>query len=174
MPGTEVRIGSTASPAEGLLRGPNLFLGYLDEADDRESFEDGWYRTGDLVELHDGRLTVVGRLKEVVNRSGLKISLGEIDAALAGLPGAHEHACFAVPDPGTGERLAVAIRPEAGARVDLATVAGYLERRGIARRKLPEQLVTWDEPLPRTPSGKVVRSRLVMEAPGRPTERRGG
>jgi acyl-CoA synthetase (AMP-forming)/AMP-acid ligase II len=172
MPGTEVRVGSAAHPSEGMLRGPNLFLGYLHDEDDTEAFEDGWYRTGDLVELHDGRLTVVGRIKEVANRNGLKISLGEIDAALAGLPGAHEHACFAVADPDTGERLAVAVHPEAGAHLALGDVTEHLTARGVARRKLPEQLVIWDEPLPRTPSGKVVRSRLVMEAPGRPTEHR--
>ena len=172
MPGTKVRIGSAAHPSEGMLRGPNLFLGYLHDEDNADAFEDGWYRSGDLVELDDGRLTVVGRIKEVANRNGLKISLGEIDAALVGLPGAHEHACFAVADPDTGERLAVAVHPEAGAHPTLGAVTEHLTARGVARRKLPEQLVIWDEPLPRTPSGKVVRSRLVMEAPGRPTEHR--
>ena len=87
MPGTEVRIGSANSPQEGLLRGPCVMLGYVDPDDDAAAFEDGWFRTGDLVEVHDGRLTVVGRLKEVVNRNGLKISLTEIDAALAAMPG---------------------------------------------------------------------------------------
>jgi len=170
MPGTEVRIGSSEHPSEGLLRGPALFLGYADPDDDRTAFEDGWFRTGDLVEVHDGRLTVTGRLKEVVNRAGLKISLGEIDAALAGLPGAEEAAAFAVADPDTGERLAVAVRPSAGATVHLADVVDHLERAGTARRKLPEQLVTWDTALPRTPSGKVVRARLAMEAPTKPVE----
>ncbi|MGH7858866.1 MAG: AMP-binding enzyme, partial [Candidatus Binatia bacterium] len=132
--------------------------------------EDGWFRTGDLVEVENGRLTVVGRLKEVANRNGLKISLNEIDAALAGMRGLVEHACFAVPDPDTGERLAVAIFPESGVTVTLEDVVAHLLAAGIARRKLPEQLVVWDEPLPRTPSGKVVRSRLVMEAPARTTE----
>jgi acyl-CoA synthetase (AMP-forming)/AMP-acid ligase II len=170
MPGTEVRIGSANSPQEGLLRGPCVFLGYVDPDDDSTAFEDGWYRTGDLVEVNDGRLAVVGRLKEVVNRNGLKISLAEIDAALAAMPNLDEYACFAVPDPDTGERLALAVRPVAGATVTLDDVVAYLVRAGTARRKLPEQLVTWDEPLPRTPSGKVVRSRLAMDAPAKPSE----
>jgi acyl-CoA synthetase (AMP-forming)/AMP-acid ligase II len=170
MPGTEVRIGSANSPQEGLLRGPCVFLGYVDPGDDDAAFEDGWFRTGDLVEVHDGRLAVVGRLKEVVNRNGLKISLAEIDAALAAMPDLDEYACFAMPDPDTGERLAVAVRPVPGARVTLDDVVAHLVRAGTARRKLPEQLVTWREPLPRTPSGKVVRSRLAMDAPGKPTE----
>ena len=177
MPGTEVHVGSAEHPQEGLLRGPAGFLGYADAADDADAFVDGWFRTGDLVEVSDDRrLTVVGRLKEVANRNGLKISLGEIDAALAGMPGVEEAASFASPDPDTGERLAIAVRAAPGIAVGLADVVAHLERAGTARRKLPEQLVTWDEPLPRTASGKVVRSRLVMEAPGKPSERatRGG
>jgi len=170
MPGTEVRIGSANSLQEGLLRGPCVMLGYVDPDDDRAAFEDGWFRTGDLVEVHDGRLAVVGRLKEVVNRNGLKISLSEIDAALASMQDLDEYACYAVPDPDTGERLALAVRPVPGARVTLDDVVAYLAGAGTARRKLPEQLVTWDEPLPRTPSGKVVRSRLAMDAPGKPSE----
>lgn len=160
-PGSEVRIGSTAHPQEGLVRGPAVCLGYVEESDNVEAFEDGWFRTGDLLELHEGRVTVMGRLKETVNRNGLKISLAEVEAALAGLPGAREAACFAVPDPVTGERLAVAVHPEPGAVVTLEQVAAYLDGRGLARRKLPEHLVIREDPLPRTSSGKVVRSRLA-------------
>jgi acyl-CoA synthetase (AMP-forming)/AMP-acid ligase II len=171
MPGTEVRVGSAISPQEGLLRGPALFLGYVDAEDDAAAFDDGWFRTGDLVELSDDRrLTVVGRLKEVANRNGLKISLGEIDAGLAGMPGLEEYAAFTLSDPETGERVAVAVRPAPGTSLTLDDVVAYLERAGTARRKLPEQIVMWDAPLPRTPSGKVVRARLVMEAPGKPSD----
>jgi acyl-CoA synthetase (AMP-forming)/AMP-acid ligase II len=175
MPGSEVRVGSANHDHEGLLRGPGLFLGYVDPRDNAAAFEDGWYRTGDLVELDDGRLTVVGRLQEVVNRNGLKISLHEIDGALAGLPGVLECASFGLPDPATGERLAVAVLPDEGPAPTLEDVVAHLTARGLARRKLPEQLVLWDGPLPRTASGKVVRARLVMESTGRPSHlARGG
>ncbi|WP_307873662.1 MULTISPECIES: class I adenylate-forming enzyme family protein [unclassified Frankia] len=167
MPGGEVRIGSAEHPTEGLLRGPSMFLGYLDPADDQSAFEDGWYRTGDQIEAHQGRLTVVGRLKELVNRNGLKVSLTEIDAALAALPGVVEYASFGMPDPETGERLAVAVLADEGVTITLDDVIRYLLAGGLAKRKLPEQLVRWDGPLPRTASGKVVRSRLVMEAPAK-------
>ena len=132
MPGTEVRIGSANSPQEGLLRGPCVMLGYVDPDDDAAAFEDGWFRTGDLVEVHDGRLAVVGRLKEVVNRNGLKISLTEIDAALAAMPDLDDYACFAAADPDTGERLALAVRPAPGARVTLDDVVAYLVDAGTA------------------------------------------
>jgi acyl-CoA synthetase (AMP-forming)/AMP-acid ligase II len=167
MPGTEVRVGSKDDTREGLLRGPAVFLGYLDESDNEAAFEDDWYRTGDLVEVLDGRLTVVGRLKEVVNRNGIKISLPEVDAALFGLPDLEEWASFALPDATTGERLAVAVHPKSGCTTSLEAIVAYLRSVGTATRQLPEQVVVWDEPLPRTASGKVIRSRLVMDTPAK-------
>jgi non-ribosomal peptide synthetase component E (peptide arylation enzyme) len=62
------------------------------------------------------------------------------------------------------------VLPEEGATVTLDDVARHLLARGLARRKLPEQLVLWDGPLPRTASGKVVRSRLRMESPAKPSQ----
>lgn len=170
MPGTEIRVGSKDHGQEGLIRGPALFLGYVDPGDTQAAFEDGWYRTGDTLELNGSRLTVIGRLKEVVNRNGLKISLGEVEAALARLPGVVEHACFGVSDPETGERLAVALRPEAGREIHLENVIEHLRSQGLAVRKLPEELVVWEQPLPRTGSGKIVRSRLVRESAARSAE----
>ena len=170
MPGTEVRVGSREHAQEGLLRGPAVFLGYVDPEDTKATFEDGWYRTGDAVELQGERLTVVGRLKEVIKRNGLEVSLGEVEAALARLPGVVEYACFGSPDAVTGERLAVAVRPEEGRETTLEAVLEHLRSEGLAVRKLPEQLVVWDEPLPRTASGKIVRSRLVMESPGKASQ----
>jgi acyl-CoA synthetase (AMP-forming)/AMP-acid ligase II len=169
MPGTQVRVGSAEHPQEGLVRGPGVFLGYLDEADNVLAFDGDWYRTGDLMEVSEGRLTVVGRLKEVVNRNGFKISLAEIDAAMFGMTGIEEAASFALPDAATGERLAVAILPSQEAVIDLEDVTTHLRSAGVATRRLPEELVLWDEPLPRTTSGKIVRSRLVMDAPSKPS-----
>ncbi len=167
MPGTEVRVGSSEHRQEGLVRGPGVMLGYLDDADNSYSYEGEWLRTGDLVDVTDGRLTVIGRLKEIVNRSGFKISLSEIDAALLGQPGIKDGAGFGVPDQETGEHLAVAVVLEDGVDATLETVLAHLREVGLATRKLPEQMVVWDEPLPRTTSGKVIRARLTMDAPSK-------
>lgn len=166
MPGTEMRVGSKEHAQEGLVRGPAVFLGYVDASDTELAFEDDFYRTGDAVELNE-RLTVVGRLKEVVHRNGLKISLSEVDGALACVPGVVEYASFGLPDESTGERLAIAVHLEEGHAITLEAVIEHLESAGLAVRKLPEQLVIWDEPLPRTPSGKFIRSRLVIESSGK-------
>jgi acyl-CoA synthetase (AMP-forming)/AMP-acid ligase II len=170
MPGSEVRVGSSRHPHEGMLRGPSLFLGYVDTDDESEAFEEGWFRTGDLMELEGSRLTVTGRLKAVISRNGLKISLDEIDAALAGMSGVVDHASFGLPDALTGERLAVAIQMLPGASVTLDDVTAHLLSKGTARRKLPEELVIWDGSLPRTTSGKVVRARLSMDAASQRSE----
>jgi acyl-CoA synthetase (AMP-forming)/AMP-acid ligase II len=164
MPGAEVRVGSLVHRQEGLLRGPGVMLGYLHEVDNDEAYEGEWFRSGDLIEVAGDRLTVIGRLKEIVNRNGFKVSLNEIDAALADFPGLKEWAGFGLPDRDTGEHLAVAVVPEAGVDVTLGDLLEHLRAGGLSTRKLPEEVVVWDEALPRTPSGKVVRSRLTMDA----------
>lgn len=169
MPGTEVKVGSPGHAQEGLVRGPAVMLGYLDREDNAAAFEDGWYRTGDLVEVTDGRLTVLGRLKEIVNRNGFKISLSEIDAALSDLAGCAEAASFGVPDSETGEHLAVAVVSDGSSPLAMDHVLSHLRAAGLAVRKLPEQVVIWDTPLPRTASGKIIRSQLAMDAPSKPS-----
>ena len=76
-----------------------------------------------------------------------------------------------MPDQTTGERLAVAVVAEPGAAIGLGDVVAHLLRGGTARRKLPEELVVFDGPLPRTASGKIVRPKLASEASTKPSER---
>jgi len=155
-------------PGELLVRGPMRFLGYLDGADNLEAFaEGGWFRTGDLGTVERGRLTVTGRLKEIVSRKGMKISLAEVDEAAATLAGVQEAACYGVPDRQAGERLVLAIRCD-GPQASFEAITGQLRSAGLATWKLPEQIVFWDEPLPRTASGKVQRRAVAVGAAGRP------
>jgi len=158
--GGEISIGSAADQSELLVRGPNMFQGYLDDAHNAEAFEHGWFRTGDLAEIAAGRLAIRGRLKEVVARKGMKISLAEIDAAVTGNPDAIEWASFGIPDRETGEHLVLAIRADKPDALDYDVVKAFLLGHGVARGKLPEQVDVWTEPLPRTPSGKIQRNRL--------------
>lgn len=163
-PGTEIAIDPSG---EVLVRGPMLFLGYADAADHADAFaKGGWFRTGDLgrlerVELGRDRLVITGRLKEVVVRKGLKVSLPEVDAAARLLPGIEEATAYAVPDQETGEHLALAVRSEPGAEITLESIAQQLLAAGLAPGKLPEEVVVWDAPLPRTATGKVQRRALT-------------
>lgn len=173
MPGTQGRIDPVN--AELQVRGDNLFRAYLDPEHNGEAFtEDGWFRTGDQASIADGRLLITGRIKEVVARKGLKISLAEIDEALRGMPGTLAAATYSVPDEHTGERLAVAIQvdPEAAGALEigLREVTGWLSSRGVATWKLPEQVVIWRAPFPCTASGKVLRRSLDEASSGRLTE----
>lgn len=156
LPGVDIAIRDAGGADELIIRGPHQFHGYLDPADNDEAFSDGWVRTGDQANIRGGRVTIKGRLKEIAIRKGSKISLVEIDAAAECLG---ECAAFAVPDHATGERLGLAIRT-----TDDITYQAVIERltaAGLAKWKLPEQIVVWDTDLPRTPSGKIIRQQLV-------------
>ncbi|OBF25417.1 hypothetical protein A5727_04615 [Mycobacterium sp. ACS4331] len=143
---------------ELLVRGPHQFHGYLNPADNADAFCDGWVRTGDQAEVDGARVRITGRLKDVAVRKGLKISLAEVDAAAAVLG---ECAAFAVPDDVTGERVALAVHAPASSDLSYAAVVDALLATGLARWKLPEQIVLWDGELPRTASGKVIRRELA-------------
>lgn len=165
-PGSECRLGAEHAAGHELqVRGPNMFQGYLYDEDNDGVFADGWFRTGDLAEQHDGRVRVLGRLKDVVARKGLKISLAEVDDAASALEDVLEAAAYAVPDEVTGERVVLAVYiADRATQVSYDTVVSGLLAYGLARRKLPEEVVVWHEPLPRNASGKIVRARLSEEA----------
>ena len=166
--GVEVRIGSRADPAECCIGGAHLFLGYVDRADDAGAFDDEWFRTGDLAELRDGRLRIVGRIKDIVIRNGMNIPISEVDGVVATLPGVAQCAGYGVDDPTTGERLVMAVRTRPGAALSFDAMVEGLVAAGLAKWKIPEELVQWDEPFPETPSGKVQRNRLAELGAGRP------
>ncbi|WP_405182613.1 long-chain fatty acid--CoA ligase [Nocardia sp. NBC_01377] len=167
MPGVEIAIRDSVDD-ELLVRGPHRFLGYLDPAHNAGAFEDEWVRTGDQARIEDGRLIIKGRLKEIVARKGMKISLGEIDEAAAVLRDLGECVAFGLPDRETGERLALAIRCDPETPLEFADVIARLQRGGLAKWKLPEQIVRWDGPFPRTESGKIQRKEVAAGAAGRP------
>ncbi|ULE35553.1 AMP-binding protein [Mycobacterium sp. IDR2000157661] len=164
----EVRVGSAGDPGECCIKGPHTFLGYTDAEDDASAFDGEWFRTGDVAELGDGRVRIVGRLKDIVIRNGMKIPAAEVEEAVAEIPGVRECAAYSVADPSTGERLAVAMVLADDAELSLADVTGALVSKGLPKWKLPEELVFWDEPLPLNANGKVPRNTLEARSAGRP------
>ena len=166
--GVEVRIGSQADAAECCIGGAHLFLGYVDPDDDASAFDEDWFRTGDLAELRDGRLKIVGRIKDIVIRNGLNIPISEVDGAVAALPGVVQCAGYGVEDAATGERLAMAVRLRPGAELTFDAMVDGLVAAGLAKWKIPEELVLWDAPFPETASGKVQRKLLEERGAGRP------
>jgi acyl-CoA synthetase (AMP-forming)/AMP-acid ligase II len=164
----DVRVGSADDPAECCIKGPHAFLGYTDSEDDFNAFDGEWFRTGDVAEISGNRVRIVGRIKDIVIRNGMKIPAAEVEEAVATIPGVRECAAYSVADATTGERLAVAMVLDDGVQLSLADVAGELVRVGLPKYKLPEELVFWDEPLPLNANGKVQRNTLEARSQGRP------
>jgi acyl-CoA synthetase (AMP-forming)/AMP-acid ligase II len=164
----QVRTGSIGDPTECCIRGPHAFLGYTDAEDDAQAFDGEWFRTGDVADLTGGRVRIVGRLKDIVIRNGMKIPAAEVEEAVARIAGVRECAAYSVADATTGERLAVAMVLDANVDVSLADVAQALVADGLPKYKLPEELVFWDQPLPINANGKVERGKLHARSVGRP------
>jgi acyl-CoA synthetase (AMP-forming)/AMP-acid ligase II len=143
------------TPGEVVIRGPNVTRGYHNNPEaNAASFTNGWFRTGDRGVLDgDGYLTLIGRIKELINRGGEKISPLEVDAALLAHPAVAEAAAFGAPDPKYGEEVhaAVVLRGD-------ATVAELQAHCGgrLADFKVPKVIHLVKE-LPKGPTGKVQR-----------------
>ncbi len=121
---------------------------------------DGWYHTGDLGRIDpDGRLFVLGRLKELVNRGGLKVAPTEVETAVARHPDVADAAVVATPDPVLSEATCACIVPTGAAAPGLAELRSFLAP-SLARHKLPDELCVVEH-IPRTNIGKVDRAALA-------------
>jgi fatty-acyl-CoA synthase len=120
----------------------------------------GWFHTGDLArQAADGRLTIVGRSKDLIISGGENIHPAEIEQALATHPAVLECAAFGVPDHDWGEAVAVAVVLRPDAPHDEDALRAYLQQR-IARFKIPRRWL-WVAALPKTALGKVQRGELA-------------
>ncbi|BBG01713.1 MULTISPECIES: AMP-binding protein [Pseudonocardia] len=165
----EVRL---APDGELQVRGPELFLGYLDASLDAAAFTgDGWLRTGDLARIDDdGYVEIIGRQKDIIIRGGENISAKEIEDHLFEHPAVADAAVVSSPDPVLGERVCAVVVPEPGQDVTLPGIVEWLTARRMARQKLPERLLLLDE-LPRNPSGKIQKFHLRDLARGQDSPR---
>jgi malonyl-CoA/methylmalonyl-CoA synthetase len=171
LPGVEVRIrgdaGELAAPGTpGVLevRGPNVFAGYwrMPEKTAQEMRPDGFFITGDIATQEpDGRITLVGRAKDLIIAGGLNIYPKEIEEAIDALPGVDESAVIGVPHPDMGEGVVAVVVPARGATVTEEGVRAALEGQ-LARFKLPRRVFVVAA-LPRNAMGKVQKAVLRNE-----------
>lgn len=167
-PADEIRIVDEAgndvpdgTVGELICRGPYTVRGYYNaQQKDRAAFtSDGYYRMGDMVRRVDGNLYVEGRLKDIINRGGEKISCEEVENYILGHPKIKNVCVVAMPDATFGEKACAFVIPVAGKTVDLDEIKGFLLGRNIAKFKLPERLTVVNE-FPISPAGKILRREL--------------
>jgi acyl-CoA synthetase (AMP-forming)/AMP-acid ligase II len=153
-PGVEIRLNDEG---EIFSRGPDLCLGYTDDALTAMAFDDdGWYRTGDIGFLDDdGYLTITDRKSDVIIRGGENVSAVEVEEVLLGMAGIADAVVVAAPDARLGERVAAVVRVRPGHVLPtLPQVREHFAAAGMARQKWPEELHEVAD-YPRTASGKV-------------------
>lgn len=146
---------------EVVVRGPSITGGYVDNPEaNAKSFTDGWFRTGDqgFCDM-DGYYSITGRLKELINRGGEKISPREVDEVLLEHEGVAQAVAFAMPHAKLGEEVAAAIVLREGATVTQQALRGFVSER-LAGYKVPRRIVFLDE-IPKGPSGKAKRVGLA-------------
>ncbi|MFV2085533.1 (2,3-dihydroxybenzoyl)adenylate synthase [Micromonospora sp. LOL_021] len=170
-PADEIRVVDPADgrpvppgePGELHTRGPYTLRGYYRaDASAAASFTpDGFYRTGDLVrQLPSGHLTVVGRVKDQINRGGEKIAATEVEGHLLAHPAVRQAALVGVPDEQWGEAPA-AVLVCAGPPPTAAEVVAFLRGRGLAAYKLPDRVECVDA-MPLTAVGKIDKKVLAQ------------
>ena len=149
---------------ELLVRGTSLFQGYWNRPEvNAQVFVDGdWFRTGDGAFIDDeGFLFIVDRIKDLIIRGGENIGCGQVEAALLMHPDVHEAAVYAVPDERLGEEVGATVH--GSPTLDIAALQAFLAQH-LAKFELPRYIVTSDEPLPRTPSGKILKRQIRESA----------
>jgi acyl-CoA synthetase (AMP-forming)/AMP-acid ligase II len=148
---------------EIVVRGENVADRYLAATETEQlAFRDGWFHTGDEGELRsDGSLWITGRLKELINRGGEKISPAEVENVLLSHDDVAEATVVGLPDEALGQQVAAAVVPCQGARPDEASLLTFA-RGHLAPHKLPRMIVFVDD-LPRTASGKISRAAVAAD-----------
>ena len=168
--GTEVAIVDGAGNplpqgevGEIVIRGQNVTAGYENNpAANAENFRAGWFRTGDQgVADADGYISITGRLKEIINRGGEKISPREIDEILLDHPAVAQAICFGMPHPVLGEDVAAAVVLHAGAQVSERDLQSFVGGRA-APYKVPRKVLFVAE-IPKGATGKLQRLSLARQ-----------
>ena len=165
LPGVTIRLVSESGelieaedePGEIQVRGPAVFSEYWHKPDvTRESFVEGWFRTGDMAVLEDGYYRIMGRLSvDIIKSGGYKLSALEIEDTLLMHPAIRECAVVGLPDDTWGEVVAVAIVAHDGEHIELPALKEWATER-MSSYKIPKSLLLLED-LPRNAMGKVTK-----------------
>ena len=168
--GPEVAImgedGSLLAPGdtgEIVIRGPNVTAGYENNPTaNAEGWRKGWFRTGDQGMMDaDGYISITGRLKEIINRGGEKVSPREVDEILMDHPDVAQVVCFGMPHPKLGEEVAAAVVLREGRSATERELQAFVSSRA-AEYKVPKKILILDE-IPKGATGKLQRIGLAAK-----------
>jgi crotonobetaine/carnitine-CoA ligase len=148
------------------IRGPGILQGYWNKPEaNADSFREGWFRTGDLFRRDErGFHYIVGRIKDMIRRSGENIAAREVEAVMLGWPDILEAAAIPVPDPDRGQEVKACIVLKPGVAPEGFDVEGFLAHCAahLAPFKVP-RFLELRQSLPKTPSEKVAKHVIVAE-----------
>lgn len=146
---------------EVVIRGRNVTAGYEANPEaNAKAFTDGWFRTGDQGAFDaDGFLSLTGRLKELINRGGEKVSPLEVDGVLSGHPAVAQALCFAIPHPKLGEEVGAAVVLREGMDCGERELREFAAQH-LADFKVPRKVVFLAE-IPKGATGKLMRIGLA-------------
>ena len=148
---------------EIVIRGPNVTAGYENNPKaNAEGFLNGWFRTGDQgTKDSDGYISLTGRLKEIINRGGEKVSPREVDEILMDHAAVSQVVCFAMPHPKLGEEVAAVVVLKEGVAATERELQDFVGQRA-AEFKVPKKILFMDE-IPKGATGKLQRIGLAQK-----------
>ena len=157
------RLLGRGETGEVVIRGENVTSGYENNAKaNAQAFVDSWFRTGDQGVIDaDGYLSLTGRLKEIINRGGEKISPREVDEALMDHPAVLQAVTFALPHPMLGEDVGAAVVLREGLTATEQELGAFLSER-LAPFKTPQKILFLEE-IPKGATGKLQRIGLAQK-----------
>lgn len=152
--------GDDPAIGELVVRGANVTAGYWNRPQASEAtIVDGWLHTGDVVRVDaEGRVHIVDRLKDIINRGGENVSSVEVEAALLAAPNVADACVLAVPDDVMGEKVG-AVLFGGQERIDVPAVLEHC-RRELADYKIPQYVTVAPDALPRNAGGKLLKAKL--------------
>ena len=148
---------------ELLVRGTSIFSGYWNRPEATASaFVDGWFRTGDVALIdNEGFVFIVDRIKDLIIRGGENIGCGQVEAALLLHPEVFEAAVYGVPDERLGEEVGATVH--GSPTLEVEALREFLALH-LARFEVPRYITLSADPLPRTPSGKILKREIKLTA----------
>ena len=159
----EGRLLGAGETGEIVIRGPNVTAGYENNPKaNAEGFEAGWFRTGDQGVMDaEGYISITGRLKEIINRGGEKVSPREVDEILMDHAAVAQVVCFGMPHPKLGEEVAAVVVLKEGQAATERELQDFVGKRA-ADYKVPKKILFMDE-IPKGATGKLQRIGLAQK-----------